>query len=162
MIVNYNVSWSKTSKAVTIGVFAIVVAVIGGLLFEGTAIRSIEFLTIGLVVVCLLYFGSYTPVRIDLSGKALTIHRILGCTSIPINKIISCHRFYPTFLTKICGSGGFCGSLGWYKTSETGIFFSYVTNWKEAIIIDVGTRKYVISCADPDKLVSNIEELLSQ
>lgn len=124
MIDNYHVSWSKTSIAITIVVFAIIVTVIVGLLFEGTAITSIEFLIIGLVVICLLYFGSYTPVRIELSEKTLTIHRILGFTCIPINKIISCYRFYPSFLTKVCGSGGLCGSLGWYRTSDTGIFLA--------------------------------------
>lgn len=161
MIDNYHVSWSKTSMVITIVVFVIVVAVIVGLIFEGTAITSIEFLILALVVICLLYFGSYTPMRIELSDNALTIHRILGFTCIPIYKIISCHRFYPTFLTKICGSGGFCGSLGWYRTRDAGIFFSYVTDWKEAVLIEIGTRKYVVSCANPDRLASSIEELIT-
>lgn len=161
MIEKYHINWSKTSIAITIVVFAIVIAVIVGLMFEGISIKSIQFLIIGLLVICLLYFGSYTPVRFELSDKSLIIHRIWGYTCIPINKIISCHRFYPTFLTKVCGSGGFCGSLGWYRTRDTGNFFSYVTDWKEAVLINLGTRKYMVSCAESDKLVSNIEELTS-
>lgn len=156
---NYRVGWSKTSVAITLAVFAVVIGIIVGLLIEGTPIVSAKFLIIGLVLICLLYVASYAPVRIELSGNALTIHRMLGATRIPIDSIARCERYYPAFLMKVCGSGGFCGSLGWYRTTETGPFVSYVTNWHNAILIDAGTKKYMVSCHNPDKLISDLEGL---
>ncbi|MBD5278327.1 MAG: hypothetical protein HDS32_03740 [Bacteroides sp.] len=161
MIDTFHVNWSKTSIAITIIVFAIVIAVIIGLLLDGINIISVEFLIIGLVIICLFYFASYTPVRIELSEKTLIIHRILGCTCIPINRITSCYRYYPVFLIKVCGSGGFCGNLGWYRTKEIGLFISYVTDWNDAVLIDVGTRKYMVSCDNSDKLVLDLDGLIS-
>ncbi len=97
---DYHVGWSKTSVAITLAVFAVVIGIIVGLLIEGTPIVSIGFLIIGLVLICLLYVASYAPVRIELSGNALTIHRILGSTRIPIDSISRCERYYPAFLMK--------------------------------------------------------------
>ncbi|MDE7180807.1 MAG: PH domain-containing protein [Muribaculaceae bacterium] len=162
MTENYQVNWSKTSIAITFVVFAIVIAIIVGLLIDGTTIISVEYLIIGMVLICLLYVASYTPVRIELSNKTLIIHRKLGSTSIPIDQISGCDRYYPTFLTKVFGSGGFCGSLGWYRTNETGLFVSYVTDWGKAVLINIGTRKYMISCNTPDKLVSDLDRLIFQ
>lgn len=155
----YHVTWSKTSVAITLAVFAIVIAIIIGLLIDGTPIISVEFLIIGMVLICLLYVASYSPVRIELSDNALVIHRALGTTRIPIDQISACSRYFPTFLTKICGSGGFCGSLGWYRTTETGAFVSYVTDWNKAVIINTCSRKYMVSCDAPDKLVYDLEGL---
>lgn len=155
----YRVGWSKTSVAITLAVFAVVIGIIVGLLIEGTPIVSVEFLIIGLVVICLLYVASYAPVRIELSDNILIIHRMLGATRIPIDSIARCERYYPAFLMKVCGSGGFCGSLGWYRTTETGPFVSYVTDWHKAILIDAGTKMYMISCNNPDKLVADLERL---
>lgn len=156
---NYHIGWSKTSVAITLAVFAVVIGIIVGLLIEGTPLVSVEFLIIGLVLICLLYVASYAPVRIELSGNTLAIHRMLGATRIPIDSISHCERYYPAFLMKVCGSGGFCGSLGWYRTTETGPFVSYVTNWHKAILIDAGTKKYMVSCHNPDKLISDLERL---
>ena len=106
MDTNYRVGWSKTSVAITLAVFAVVIGIIVGLLIEGTPIVSVEFLIIGLVLICLLYVASYAPTRI-----------------------------------------------------ETGPFVSYVTDWHKAILIDAGTKKYMVSCNNPDKLVVDIDEL---
>lgn len=156
---NYRVGWSRTSVAITLAVFAVVIGIIVGLLIEETPIVSAKFLIIGLVLICLLYVASYAPVRIELSGNTLTIHRMLGSTRIPIDSISRCERYYPAFLMKVCGSGGFCGSLGWYRTTETGPFVSYVTDWHNAILIDAGTKKYMVSCNNPDKLIADLERL---
>ncbi len=159
MYTDYRVGWSKTSVAITLAVFAVVIGIIVGLLIEGTPIVSVEFLIIGLVLICLLYVASYAPVRIELSDNILIIHRMLGATRIPIDSSSRCERYYPAFLMKVCGSGGFCGSLGWYRTTETGPFVSYVTDWHKAILIDAGTKKYMISCNNPDKLVADLDYL---
>lgn len=159
MYTDYHVGWSKTSVAITLAVFAVVIGIIVGLLIEGTPIVSVEFLIIGLVLICLLYVASYAPTRIELSDSMLIIHRVLGSTRIPIDSISGCERYYPTFLMKVCGSGGFCGSLGWYRTTATGPFVSYVTDWHKAILIDAGTKKYMISCNNPDKLVADLDYL---
>lgn len=159
MYTDYRVGWSKTSVAITLAVFAVVIGIIVGLLIEGTPIVSVEFLIIGLVLICLLYVASYAPVRIELSDNILIIHRMLGATRIPIDSSSRCERYYPPFLMKVCGSGGFCGSLGWYRTTETGPFVSYVTDWHKAILIDAGTKKYMISCNNPDKLVADLDYL---
>ena len=83
MDTNYRVGWSKTSVAITLAVFAVVIGIIVGLLIEGTPIVSVEFLIIGLVLICLLYVASYAPTRIELSDNTLIIHRVLGSTRIP-------------------------------------------------------------------------------
>lgn len=159
--VDYRVGWSKTSVAITLAVFAVVIGIIVGLLIEGTPIVSVEFLILGLVLICLLYVASYAPIRIELTPNTLIIHRVLGSTRIPIDSISGCERYYPAFLMKVCGSGGFCGSLGWYRTTETGPFVSYVTDWHKAILIDAGTKKYMVSCNNPDKLVVDINVFLT-
>lgn len=155
----YHVSWSKLSIVVTIAVFAIVAAITVGLLIESTSVISIEILIVVFVLICLLYVASYTPIKIEVSANTLIIQRILGSTNIPIDRILGCGRYYKTFLTKICGSGGFCGSLGWYRATDIGLFVSYVTDWNKAILINAGTRKYMVSCDNPDVFVSNLEAL---
>lgn len=153
----YHVCWSKISIVVTIAVFAIVAAITVGLLIERTPVISIEILIVGFVLICLLYVASYTPIKIEVSNNTLIIQRIIGSTDIPVDRILGCGRYYKTFLTKICGSGGFCGSLGWYRANDVGLFVSYVTDWDKAILINAGTRKYMISCDNPDAFVSNLK-----
>lgn len=149
--------WSKISIVVTIAVFAIVAAITVGLLIESTPVISIEIPIVGFVLICLLYVASYTPIKIEVSNNTLIIQRIIGSTDIPVDRILGCGRYYKTFLTKICGSGGFCGSLGWYRANDVGLFVSYVTDWDKAILINAGTRKYMISCDNPDAFVSNLK-----
>lgn len=153
----YHVCWSKISIVVTIAVFAIVAAITVGLLIESTPVISIEIPIVGFVLICLLYVASYTPIKIEVSNNTLIIQRIIGSTDIPVDRILGCGRYYKTFLTKICGSGGFCGSLGWYRANDVGLFVSYVTDWDKAILINAGTRKYMISCDNPDAFVSNLK-----
>lgn len=155
----YHVSWSKISIAITIAVFAIVAVITVGLLIEDTRLISMEFLIVGFVLICLLYVASYTPIKIEVSDNKLIIQRIVGSTNIPIDGIIGCSRYYKTFLTKICGSGGFCGSLGWYRANDVGIFISYVTDWNNAILINAGDKKYMISCNNPDAFIAHLESI---
>lgn len=155
----YHVSWSKISIAVTIAVFAIVAIITVGLLIESSPVISVEFLVVGFVLICLLYVASYTPIKIEVSDDMLIIQRIIGSTNIPIDRIIGCGRYYKTFLTKICGSGGFCGSLGWYRANDVGLFVSYVTDWDNAILINAGDKKYMISCNNPDAFIAHLESI---
>lgn len=56
------------------------------------------------------------------------------------------------------GVGGLFGIYGDFRNDEIGRFRMSVTNMNNTILIVTKTKKYVVSCDEPDKLYSAIEE----
>ena len=154
-----NVGWSKSNIVITIIIFMIVIAA-GYSCLMTNQITIGKIIIISLLTIVLMTIGLLIPFKIEITNKELLIYRFIGVKHVLITNISDCGLSYIPISVKVCGSGGFCGNIGWYKAPDFGIYFSYVLNKKRAFyLILKNRRKYMLSCNDPDKIVSVIKEL---
>lgn len=154
----FPVSWSKLSIIITAAV-AILIIVLGVVyLAEGNWTDKTRFAVLAAVIVALLCIVALVPKRIEITQHSLRICRLAGTKEIPLQEIAETGlSFVPTSL-KLCGSGGFCGNIGWYKSDSFGIYFSYATNQAEAFyVILKNGKRYMLSCKNPDAAIEAIK-----
>jgi hypothetical protein len=151
----FKVKWSKLSIMVTITV-SVIVTIIGILLFldSNWADSKKEYILI-LLIIGLLGIVCIVPTKIILTSDYLYIKRIIGSKKVITSEITEVGLCYSRGMSiKVCGSGGFCGSIGWYKDPCLGVYFSYVMNWNQAFyIILKNGKKYMLSCENPDDVI---------
>lgn len=104
-----------------------------------------------IILVIVIYFVLQCPIsivdstkriEIKLIGKTIDIHKkdILYIKEINRADIENAYR--------ACGSGGFLGFTGKFKSPDLGVFYMYATELKNLLLIVTEERKYIISCSD--------------
>lgn len=156
----FKVKWSKTSIMVTI-IVSVIVTIIGVFLFldNSWADSRKEFILI-LIILGLLGIVCLVPTKIILTSDHICVRRIIGLRKFAISEITEIGLCYSRGISiKVCGSGGFCGSIGWYKDPCYGVYFSYVTNWSQAFFITLKNgKKYMLSCENSDDLIKLLKK----
>ena len=149
-------------KVVTIAVWLVYVAV---LLFSDLSGYNYvkEAVVIGILSVALFGILILSPRRISLDDNGVTVHRVIGKKKISYKDISETGLSYTPLFLRVCGSGGFCGYIGWFKSLGFGTFFSYVGNKDQAFYVVLKNgRRYMLSCEDPDDAIANIRSKISQ
>lgn len=154
--IKHKVEFSKTSFAVTIGV-----PLLYGATMVWFAYRDQMFL-VYLLAAALVIFSVmalyYAPLWISVSDEWLEIGRSLRIKQIPMDEIAAVsdvHR--PMGERRICGSGGYCGYWGWFRTQLDGRYFGYYGRPQDCfkIVLRDG-HQYMLSCKDPQPIVDFI------
>lgn len=99
------------------------------------------------------------PRFIALDDDKLEIHCVLDMTRIHVEDIESIRKVGPEMfkkLTPLLGSYGFGGYFGYYFDFSSWSFYKlYATERKRLVLIeDIYEDSYLVSCVDPDTLVS--------
>lgn len=116
-----------------------------------------------LVVISASLFGFglfYLPTSVEATRDALVIHRLFRSKRIPYGEISSVDRCLPSAGgLRLCGSGGFMGYWGYFNDIIIGSYFGYYGNYSQCILVKLkGGRQYVVSCENPDRMVSYVNE----
>lgn len=152
-----NIRWSNYVKSVTAIVSAVLLVAAAILLkfaleYDTGALSGLVF-----IVFVMAALASNAPLNIVLQNNTLTIRRTCFSKAIPYNEIEYIARYDPLNDIRICASGGFFGYIGIFCNRQTGTYFAYIGDISEAVFIETTSgRRYVVSCSDPDMLVSEI------
>lgn len=117
--------------------------------------------TLILAFAALLVFS--IPLSVDVSFGAVNIRCVVELTHIPIGGIAEvrtigpeyCKRFVP-----LLGSCGFFGYFGFYlDLSDRSVYRVYCRNRRDLVLITtVDERRFIVSCAEAERLAELIEE----
>lgn len=140
--------WSKTVRVITV----IALLIIGfGLYESATEGHIIIFFFILLTV---LYCLAFSPISIDITEDNLIVRRMYSSLVIHRKDIIAISAYKNSYSVRKFGSGGLFGYLGWFYNYDIGNYFSYATDEHNTILIITKNRKYLISCENPNELLS--------
>lgn len=125
--------------------------------------KGIEFYILSAVLIGLVLSGLYYyPTEIVATNDAVVIKRVLQSKTIPCTTISSAARCWPSAGgLRLLGSGGFMGYWGYFSDIIIGTYFGYYGNRNQCIQLKLKDGKqYVISCLDPDAMVTEINRNL--
>lgn len=158
---------SKGVLNVTAGVWVLVVAVFAVVwymmlreTFDVVAFTATLVVTLA-VLACLLCFFLMSPRRVELTADALVLHRVLGRKVFRYADIADAGLWTgkPSCLFRFCGSGAFCGFIGWFSGGGLGTHFEYVGRYADAFYIRLRRgRTYLLSCDGAEMAVKRVRE----
>lgn len=119
-----------------------------------------------LVIFTILILGSlyYCPTSIEAAESSLKVHRVLSRSKVfSYNNIAEIENCYPsTGGMRICGSGGFFGYWGYFHDVTVGYYFGYYGRKDQAMAVTLKDgKKYVLSCKNPDEIISFVKERIA-
>ncbi|MDR2806299.1 MAG: PH domain-containing protein [Dysgonamonadaceae bacterium] len=160
MKTKFKVQWGIPVKLIT-GIATLVI-IIGEYYLITDALHTKELITIivaaGLLVL-LGYFISASPSFIELNETEITLHRLKGNLTIPLNRITEIKPYKPDKSElRYFGSGGWFGFIGSFSNATIGRYQSYVGDYAQAfLIVTKEDKKYVFSCENPEELIRFVQ-----
>lgn len=119
-----------------------------------TAILVIVALALCLAVVCVHVLQ---PLAIEVTVDDVIIYRVMGKVTISRKDILQVRRKARISRDlRRFGSGGFCGYLGHFSSSDEGKYFAYVQDTQAMVYIRTCEKNFVVSCLDADNLVDEL------
>lgn len=158
-----NIRWSNYVKSVTSIVSAVLLVAAAVLLklsmqYTPGALSGLVF-----VLFIMAVFASNAPLCIVLRNNTLSIKRVCFTKNLSYDEIEYIARYNPQADMRLCASGGFFGYIGIFCNRQTGHYFAFMGDTDEAVFIEtVSGKRYVVSCEDPDRLVSEIRNRPAQ
>lgn len=157
----YQASWDKPVKVITIGVTILFIAILSIPFFEkeDDPVRSF-FLS---AVIVLIYLGVYLfrPVSYMVTGEVLIIHRPLKDLNMDLRQIESVlilEKGALKFSIRTFGVGGLFGNFGKFYNSQFGKMTWYATRMDRAVLITtVDGKKIVVTPDDSEGFVNQFE-----
>lgn len=127
--------------------------------------RPKDFIPLCVVLAFLVLSGMfYSPLCVRTEADALVLHRFMKDKVFPYTSIVSIERCYPSAGgLRMCGSGGFMGYWGYFHDIVIGSYFGYYGNHKHCFLLRLkGGSVYVIGCENPDSIIKEVKEKLSE
>ena len=157
----FKYTFGRRIRWASIGVLALIVAVVFALylLYDGGYI-SMWFLSVTVAVVALCVLSIPRHIRID--EASIEIHCILEMTEIELIDVASVERVERQqikWLVPTLASFGLFGYYGYYLDLRTlDRVHVYATKWSDLVMItDKYEQQFLVSCDDPEQLISAIE-----
>ncbi len=158
----FKYTFGRRIRWASIGVLALIVAVVFALylLYDGGYI-SMWFLSVTVAVVALCVLSIPRHIRID--EASIEIHCILEMTEIELIDVASVERVERQqikWLVPTLASYGLFGYYGYYLNLRTlDRVHVYATKWSDLVMItDKYEQQFLVSCDDPEQLISAIEK----
>ncbi len=157
----FKYTFGRRIRWASIGVLALIVTVVFALylLYDGGYI-SMWFLSVTVAVVALCVLSIPRHIRID--EASIEIHCILEMTEIELIDVASVERVERQqikWLVPTLASYGLFGYYGYYLDLRTlDRVHVYATKWTDLVMItDKYEQQFLVSCDDPEQLISAIE-----
>ncbi|GEM_PF-1679090 len=109
----------------------------------------------------LIYFYMISPKRIELTADSLVLHRVWGKRRLRYADIadVGLWKGKSSEMIRLCGSGAFCGYIGWFSGGGLDLHFEYVGSYSDAFYVKTRRgRTYLLSCDDAGQVVRRIED----
>ena len=158
----FKYTFGRRIRWASIGVLALIVAVVFALylLYDGGYI-SMWFLSVTVAIVALCVLSIPRHIRID--EASIEIHCILEMTEIELIDVASVERIERQqikWLVPTLASYGLFGYYGYYLNLRTlDRVHVYATKWSDLVMItDKYEQQFLVSCDDPEQLISAIEK----
>lgn len=157
----FRYTFGRRIRWVSIGVLILIVAAVVALylLYDGGYI-SAWFLSVTVAVVALCVLSIPRYIRVDESS--IEIHCVLEMTEIELIDVATVERIERQsikWLLPVVSSFGLFGYYGYYFNFRTLDWVHvYATEWANLVMItDKYEQQFLVSCDDPDRLISTIE-----
>lgn len=167
----FRVTKSKTVRAVTAATWVIVAAVFAAAWwaflaepFHPVAFAVMLAVTVFALVV-LFYYYFISPLSVELAADALVLRRVLGRKVFRYADIEAAGLFEGkgSDMFRFCGSGAFCGFIGWFSGGGLGCHFEYVGRYSDAFWLRLrGGRTYLLSCDGSRLVVSRVLDAMEE
>ncbi len=142
-------------KGVSFGASVFLTGVSAALLLTAQSPLGLSLLPVGVVAVCVLFvIRGYSVVP-----GALEIHRLLWTTRIPLDGLKEL-RSEPGAMRgslRLCGNAGLFSFTGWFWNQPLGIYRAFVTDTHRTVVLRLAKRTLVVSPADPEAFVRDVE-----
>lgn len=146
----------------TIVTGAVTISLVIGVFIKWNSGRDEALILLGVLIGLLAVSFYYYPLSIEASDKNLIIHRLFRDKILPYGSIRSVERCFPSLGgLRLCGSGGFLGYWGYFSDIVIGNYFGYYGKRSQCILVKLTDGKqYVISCEQPEEMISAVSEHL--
>ena len=161
----YNVTKSRAVRYCTAFVWVLVVAVFVPswyMVFAEPFILVpffIMLLATATVLGVLFHFYLLSPRRVELAADALVLHRVRGRKEFRYADIAEIGLWHgkASDMFRFCGSGAFCGFIGWFSGGGLGSHFEYVGRYDDAFYVKTRRgRAYLLSCDGAGEVVEYV------
>lgn len=168
---NKNISipfhWSGSVRAITI---VTLIVLIGTGFYLETKIWPegmlwLKYLLRTVISGTILIGLGYMPIRLKASKERITVSRLFGSLTIPVDEILEAGILQKTDISdsiRLFGSGGLFGFLGLFRNTSLGKYTMYATDLDHLLFIRTRNRKYVFSCSRSEELLEYIDLRLKQ
>lgn len=111
-----------------------------------------------MVLMCMLW----APISVEADASMVKLKTPLLTKKLPVSEIAGVRPYIVTRPTmRICGSGGFMGSWGYFRNNDIGPFIAFYGNPDNTLLIAMKNgKKYVVGGTDPEALCAYINENL--
>jgi uncharacterized membrane protein YphA (DoxX/SURF4 family) len=143
---NASFSVSYDSAAKTISAAVTVMFLVLGLATQNVAVGILFALILAAAF-------AWSPTGYSIADGFLSVHRVMGNLQIPLASIQEVRIASPEDLQgslRIFGSGGLFGYYGTFRSPKLGKHTWFVTRHSHAVIVVIGTEKFVLSPDDVD------------
>ncbi len=160
-----NFKWNATVWVVT-SAFILFFAVLAGTMlfywFRGHSAMSLAAFFVIAIIGAALIFASegYSPQYLEIGDESLVVVRRYADVEIRRSEIVSLERVAGSEIRlAVCagGSSGLFGFFGHYHAKGIGGFEMYATRFDDLFLITTVRNKYVVSCAEPDRLAHYLD-----
>lgn len=160
VLLNEPVIWSRTSNIISVVLILVFLALLICLPLP-PYVRMVLFCVMAIAIIPAMY---YAPMCLTLTSRVLGIRRLITTRRIEVRDIVDVKRCEPSSIGyKVCGSGGFLGYCGWWRSYTEGTYFSYVGRYDQAFFIELKSgRKYLLSCRNSSSMMEAIKRLISK
>lgn len=160
-----NFKWNAPVWIVTSAFILFFAVSAGTMLFysfrDRSAIYLIAFFVIAVIGVASIFVSEgYSPQCLEIGDENLVVVRRYADVEIRRSEIVSVERVAGRKLRwAVCtgGSSGLFGFFGSYYAKGIGGFELYATRFDDLFLVTTARRKYVIGCAEPERLAHYLD-----
>lgn len=141
--------------------------IVTGLLLSGCIVtyedKRAFFILLAVIIILVLSGLLYAPVAVQVDDTCITIIHPLRRSRIPLSDVASVEWYRPVLGTiRICASGGFMGYWGKFRAPGTGFYTACYGKASDCFLLCTSSgAKYVLGCADPDRMIKFIKSRIS-
>lgn len=155
---HFRAPWSRTVKVVTVAVIVLAVALnaLPFLVRPAWAAALAHLSMWGVLLFCLFFSVNGFSVR----GGLLLVHRLGWATKFDLAQLsgfeVNPHAMMGSI--RLFGNGGIFCFIGHYRNAVIGRYRAYVTDPANAVVLEFGARKIVVSPDDPQAFVETLRD----
>lgn len=163
---HYNAPWGKRIRLITggVGLLGIIAATTLPLVIDDPQNPWVRWLSPAVLLAILGGTSLFSVRGYDLTAEALVVRRSIWTNRIPLATIRSATRDPEACkgAFKLIGNDGLFAMHGLFRSSRLGKFNAFVTDPANAVILELGARKVVISPENPSRFVRELERRLEK
>lgn len=151
---HFGAPWSRFVKITTVLVIAVVAAL--PFILPTGRLPWLDYLLWGVLVFCLFFSVSGYSVR---NGQLL-VHRLGWSTKFDLGRLsaFSANPHAMMGSIRLFGSAGLFCIIGYYRNGVLGHYRAYATDSKNAVVLEFGDAKIVVSPDDPPAFVAALRD----